>query len=590
MKKLGFGVVLFLALSARAQWVTQTITLVPGWNAVHLTVQPPDDACATVFAGKPIIVVSWWCRDGAGLGVFDITPLQTLPPAPDMRVWYPDNPEASTFYRLLGGECYLVQASAATTVTIKGTPALPTSTVLLGMANLVGMNVPTSNNVMLNEYFAFFSELAPGMPYSTVQTNASTLQRPGTYQPVAGQALWVTTKGEGTAAYSGPFNLSLDSPSEIIRFSGVVAPRTLSIKNNAGIARTVRIDRVASESPPDGQGTLAGDVPLMRSAIDWRAGYPRETYIDIAFPWVTNIAANAIFDLKLLPKVAAMPASDGTYQSILVVSDQGSADNNGALTQGRCRYRVGVLASGDLAEQTQPTGLWVGDVVLNGVNRALMLSGVDNVWNPTNIQSAPQTFGFRVILHVDEYGQTRLMKEAFMASVPQGSPNAGNSLLASREAALNFRAQNPAAVIRRISSANFPFMPPLSLAGTGFAVAEADLEGSFTLDYTNRVNPFVHAFHPDHDNLEFRNGVRFEKEDGAGGSGDYESWGVTRDVRFTFAANDPAGSNPHWNVTVTGGAYAETVTGLNKTEIRATGAFRLSKVSDVSRILYVSGP
>ncbi len=156
--------------------------------------------------------------------------------------------------------------------------------------------------------------------------------------------------------YAGPFNVSLDSSAAVIGFSGVLAPRTLRIKNNAGIAQTVRINRIASEAPPAGQGTLAGAVPLMRSVIDWSAGYPREAYADIAFPWVTNIAANATLEIKLLPKLAAMPPSSGNYQSILVISDQGSADNNAALTQGRCVYRVGVRAAGNLAEQIQPIG------------------------------------------------------------------------------------------------------------------------------------------------------------------------------------------------------------------------------------------
>lgn len=585
MRKRSCGLFVLLALSVRAQWVSQSIPLVAGWNAVHLAVQPSDDTCEAVFAGQPVTVVSWWCRDVSALGGGG-------PQVPDMRSWYPGNPAASTFHRMLGDGCYLIEASSAATLTVKGVPALPTALLWLGRPNLVGMHVPLPNNVMLSEYFAFFGGLGAGYPYATVSTDNTTIQRGGFYKPSPGQALWVTTEGAGEASaeYSGPFNVTLDSPAAAIAFTGVLSPRTLSVKNNAGVARTVRINRVASEAPPAGQGALAGDVPLLRAVIDWSAGYPRETYVDIAFPWVTNIAANATLEVKLLPKLAALPPSTGAYQSILVISDQGSADNNTALTQGRCTYRVGVRAAGDLAEQAQPAGLWVGNVVLDGVNRAQMLSETDGVWDPTNIQSAPRTFGFRVLLHVDEYGQTRLLKEVFQASVPQGSPNAGNTLLPSKEAARNFRAQNPAAVIRRISTAGFPFMPPLSLEGGGFAVADAELSGNIVLAFDDRVNPFVHGFHPDHDNLEFPNGVRTQKDGGADGTGDYESWSVARQVTFAFAASDPTGSNPRWHVTETGGVYTETVTGLSKTEIRTSGAFRLSKVSDVPRILTVSGP
>jgi hypothetical protein len=244
-----------------------------------------------------------------------------------------------------------------------------------------------------------------------------------------------------------------------------------------------------------------------------------------------------------------------------------------------------VRAEGDLIEQTQPTGLWVGNVVLDGVNRAQMRSGVSNVWDAAAIQSAQYPFTFRVIVHVDEYGVTRLMKEAFLASVP----GEANTLLASREAAINFRAQHADAEIRRISSANFPFVAPEILGGGSFATADAVLSGTILQTHDDKTNPFVHAYHPDHDNVEFRNGTMEQKDNGASGIGDYESWAVNRDLSFTFAGSDPVGANQQWNISVTGGTYDETITGLNKTEIKTHGAFRLNKVSDVSRIFYVSG-
>src|SRR5437762_5568389 len=50
-------VLVFLFLqsgTAFAQWVTQTITLNPGWNAVYLEVQPANSDCDAVFAGMPV--------------------------------------------------------------------------------------------------------------------------------------------------------------------------------------------------------------------------------------------------------------------------------------------------------------------------------------------------------------------------------------------------------------------------------------------------------------------------------------------------------------------------------------------------------
>ncbi len=578
--------VLAAARPAEAQWMTQEVNLVAGWNALYLYVQPVDDSCADVFDGVPVSVVTWWCRDVSMLGL--------TPPAPDMRNWYASDPAASTFYRMMGGECYLVQATAPVTIAIKGTPVLPVASLWLGKPNLVGMNVPLPDNVLLNEYFAFFGSLTnSALPYATVTSSGSTVLRSGNYKPRPGQALWVSTAGSGTAKYAGPFNVSIDSAGNVINFDSA-APRTLRIRNNAGVARTVRIARELSASPPAGQGGLAGPVELMFSLTDWTLGYPRETYQDISFPWTTNITANATLELKLMPRISGMPLSADTYQSILAISDQGSADNASALTQGRAIYRVGVRASGDLASAVQPTGLWVGQAVLDRVNRAKMFTSANSDWDDTLMQEAPQPFGFRLIVHVDQYGVHRLLKEVFIAT--QGS---SSTLLVSREHALSFRAANPAAQIRRISSANFHFFGEpqrLDVVSGGFAVADGELECEFAQSYTNRVNPFVHAFHPDHDNREVINSQTFIKDqpgdDGSTGIGGYESWSVTRAVRLVFSAADPAGSNPDWNVSVTGGTYAESVTGLAEpgNPIRTSGTFRLVKVSDVPTIQHLSAP
>ena len=43
---------LCLELPVSAQWMTQQIKLVPGFNAIYLEVTPPNPDCAVVFAQK----------------------------------------------------------------------------------------------------------------------------------------------------------------------------------------------------------------------------------------------------------------------------------------------------------------------------------------------------------------------------------------------------------------------------------------------------------------------------------------------------------------------------------------------------------
>lgn len=579
-----------LVVPVQAQWVVQEVSLQTGWNAVCLKVDLPDTTCATVFAGQPVEIVSWWCRGNDGAGGYTHSPEDPLPPDPEMRNWYSANPFASTFYQLIGGESYLIKVTAPVTLQLKGTPALPCPVLFGGMQSLVGLSIPAGKNVRLSEYFAYYGALTPGYAaFSGVNSgDASKALIPPTTAPHQTAAVWVSSQGSEVLEYNGPFKVSLGSANKVISFQGVVAPQTLTIKNNSSSSnpRVVHITALPSAAPPPGQGGLAGPVPLLRAVVDGSAGFPREVYEDFTFPWSTNLAAGAQIELRLLPKVSAMPAGENAYQSILNISDLGSSDNSTIPGNLRCLYQVGVRAEGDLAQQSQPTGLWVGNVVLDGVNRAQVRSGAEIPWDPESIQSAQYPFTFRVILHVDEYGVTRLMKEAFLAS----TPGQANQLLASRTAAINFRAQHPDAKIRRISSANFPFAEPKALGGGSFGTADAILAGTILQGHDDKTNPFVHHYHPDHDNVEFNNGTMMIKENhGAEGTGDYESWAVQRDLSFTFAGSDPVGANQQWNISVTGGIYVESITGLNKTEIKTRGAFRLNKVSEVSRILYVSG-
>src|SRR4051794_41060286 len=56
------GLVFFCALTCQAQWVTQTITLRLGWNAVYLEIEPAPAGCDSIFAKAPLESVWAWNR------------------------------------------------------------------------------------------------------------------------------------------------------------------------------------------------------------------------------------------------------------------------------------------------------------------------------------------------------------------------------------------------------------------------------------------------------------------------------------------------------------------------------------------------
>ena len=123
---LGFGV-----CSARAQWLTQRVPLQPGWNAVHLQVQPEPGDCAGIFAGQPVQSVWQWDRRFSTIQ-FSVDPATLLPEAPDWQVWLPpSDPRAflSRLPALQGGQAYLIKVAsnaAPFILPIKGRVLVPT--------------------------------------------------------------------------------------------------------------------------------------------------------------------------------------------------------------------------------------------------------------------------------------------------------------------------------------------------------------------------------------------------------------------------------------------------------------------------------
>jgi len=567
---------LALPFAAQAIWMEQTIPLRAGWNAVHMKVNPAEYGCDRVFGGGGIDQVTWWNRSRRDDGTGSVTA--------DTFAWYASGVEPNTFGAVLGDERYLVHAVAATNLVVRGTPALPRGELLLGDLNLVGLNM-VNGQATCNDYFQYLAEKESSPYWSVTAANEHMPIRPRDVVANASEAIWLDTTGEGKKTYMGPFELSLDTGDKIVAWTSSTAARTITVKNVTDTDRVLRFGFERSIDPPAGQGALAGDVKIKVESIDWSQGYARRVYSPVGATFVTNVAAGAAFTFKVRPDLAAMPAtSSGDYLSILTVSDAGSRINGSVRANGTCFYRVGLKADGQLAASKSPAGLWVGSVALTGVNRAQMLTSAKSEWDAEKIQDTTQAFQFRLLLHAGDDGAVKLMKQAFVGSTE--GDNALAAVIADKETAKAYRKKYPSAKIRRVSSANFPFMDPKAFDGAAnFLKDGGELTVSFTQAYDAKDNPFMHAFHPNHDNLAFNNGAPSKKEDGATGTGDYESWNVTRAVKLTFAGTDPTGAaDEDWNRTVCGGTYRETITGLNKTPIIVEGAFRLYKSLDTPEI------
>ena len=591
MKIVAAAVAIALCLTAQAQWMTQRIPLVKGWNAVHLKVKPANAACSAVFSNNAITQVAWWNRDrlddGTGSAISDFC------------YWYRDGSVPSAFGRVVADQRYLVYcASGPFNLDVVGVPVLPSGTIYSGESNLVGLNVPYLTGTAANSaptYYEYFFPLFGRSPqcYSVTTANESLLIGAREKVANASAAVWVKAPGDGVASFTGPFAVSLDRSAPTVAWTDNDSPRTITIRNVSGADRVLTIERTSSLTPPSGQGSLAdtpngGLVALLGESINWADGYPKRVFNPLAFPLVTNLAAGATFELRIRPNLAQMPkTTTGDYMSILNITDKGSTIDGVKRTEGTALYRVGLKSAGALADNSiaAAAGLWVGTVVLDRVSRAKTLGSANPEWDPDQTVTAPHPFTFRLLVHVTPDGTAKILKQVFIA---KKSPDADASeLLTDRASAIAYRERNPNATIRRTASANFPFVEPLALTGGKFMTPDTTLSATFTQAYDDKTNPFVHSFHPQHDNVQFTNQKPSKMADGDEGRGEYESWGVTRTISLGFLAADPAdASGADWNRTVTGGTYEEKVQGLNGTgkPIFTSGIFRLSKVNDTGEL------
>jgi hypothetical protein len=236
------------------------------------------------------------------------------------------------------------------------------------------------------------------------------------------------------------------------------------------------------------------------------------------------------------------------------------------------------------AAKAAHAGLWVGTVTIEQINRPGPASAP---WDTETLQPAANPFSFRVLLHVDAEGQTRLLQRVLAVWNPHGEvvtnaltaqveTNGFYVLLRDESQVTQYREANADTKVFRISTVNLPLMDPLPLNGQFGGTNQ--LSGTVTIPYDRPDNPFVHVFAPLHDNQRTRNGVTTKLPAGE------ESWTIIRDVNFRFAAEDPEQpGNPAWDARETGGEYRETLRGIYQ-PIRLRGKFRLERLSAIDHL------
>jgi hypothetical protein len=179
--------------------------------------------------------------------------------------------------------------------------------------------------------------------------------------------------------------------------------------------------------------------------------------------------------------------------------------------------------------------------------------------------ATPGRFKLRALLHVADGGVAKLLSKAYLGPLAVAPNDLG---IATSQSLLN---PSDLASARRISAAHLP--AGRVITGSGSVAIGSSLACTISLPYNDPTNPFVHSFHPDHDNKD----ARFAPV----GEG-VESYTVNRAATFTFASTPPSGGVvAGWGSNVIGGTYRETITGLHSSSIQLDGTFELRRVSEI---------
>jgi hypothetical protein len=559
--------VILLCLAAagclRAQWVSQTLALQPGWNAVFLEVTPLSNACEAVFTDPAIESVWTWNRRFQSVQ-FVRDPATMLPGQPDWLTWFPPtHPQAflNNLSLVNGNRAYLIKRrddAAPLTLTVTGRVALPSMSWYPDSFNLVGFFI--EEDAPLN-----FTQLLAASPAHAAQP-VYALNSTGHWQQVdktttyvrRGQAYWIRCAGAST--FTGPLQVEARG-TPTLDFSDSVTERELRIKNVSRSTRTVLLTQQASAPPPAGAPPLAGSVPLSY----WHADAARMRFLWEPLPGTLTrtLAPGEEWVVRLLvrrPEMQPSSTPGADYETLVQVRDSSGL-----------RVLAPVLAqraaSTALAQALPRPGLWVGSVLLDQV------SEVNGSSTP---RATPAPLRFRVIMHQDSNGVVRLLQHATVMLARSGAVTnmviiANDNLIPQYMPA----SQNGNTIAgQRFSSVVFGFEQPLSMqynAGTRVLTA------TFTIDYNDRLNPFKHLYHPDHSNLDNYNTVLPEG---------VQSYTVTRTLSLTFSTTPVEGATQAgWGDTITGGAYTEALDGLYHTTLNVQGNCILNFVSPITTLI-----
>ncbi len=551
----------------------QSFDLKPGWNAIHVELEPIENSIETIFSGVPIKSVWRWIPSKLGQD-FIQDPAEGLLSIDGWYGYYPEpQPEAflTNLFTITGNTSYLIylDGSSNKNVTVTGRPVFSTIQWRPNGFTLTGLPVMPGDEPSFADYFSLSQEHtnqpvyrlnSSGIWEQITDVNATTIK--------SGEAYWVYTKGNSN--YSGLIDIQLQQ-GESLEYRTMFTDLSFMLSNTSDVSNFIKIERLGGVS-----------MPMKFLNVDPETG--EKAWPDLPNSRILELAPGEDLVVKLA--VDRENFTEGRMEQIFSISNEQGARyllHAGASTiQPLSLATRGMRLRGMTEVPISSAGLWAGTVQVKGVSEA-QNAGVE----PTSVG---KPFAFRVLIHVDATGTARLVKNVVQMwqdgtySTSASNPDyvevddpgyyvlLTDDSLIPNYSGITRRGGQSAGI--RFSSIGYVYNGNDMLMNGDFALNQS-VSVSLLIDPEMPTNPFRHKFHPDHDNLDAQY-LNFKQE----------AFQVTREMEFFFTPNNPkypdVADPPGWGVEEMGGVFRETLIGLHKNAIFVEGDFRLKRIASTA--------
>ena len=498
------------ALQGRAQWITQTINLEQGWNAVYIHVDAShvtlDQMVGPLAPVLTPIEQIWRWTPNESMAQFIESPQQPVDTGSQWASWRRIDGGLSTLSLLTANSAYLVYSTAPYVWQIQGKPILPQYQWATSGLNFIGFPTVSAGPPAFEDFLAEapMMQLAEIFRYTGGEfgpTNPGKLFALRTTPVVRGTAYWMRSS-QGYNHYYGPFAV-ISSGGKQIEFGEDLSSAGFRLRNLTAEPLTVALTLRESETEPVGQPEVVAVPPLLvrgpLNPVNLTHSLS-ELILDTPHSWTLAPYGESGSEVEVvlgLDRASITQVPGELLAGVLELTD----------SLGHTRVDVGVSA-----RPASQAGLWVGGAAINEVSQYLKsyLRGADNALViqengayvvtevVTNLTSVPHAFPLRLIVHNPNSGAAKIMQRVYY-----GFNAATNPVVATRQSALDSRFLAEA---RRISASHLPWSETNAVWSFNGPLAQgAVVQATVVTPYDDQAsNPFLHTYHPDHDNLDPR--------------------------------------------------------------------------------------